>query len=327
MPSAYTLTVESSYWKYKSPFVITGYTFTGMDLLTVSISRDGITGRGEAAGVYYFDETGASMLAQVEAVRSKLEQGVSRSALRELLPAGGARNAVDCALWDFEAKQQGKSIWELTGLVPRETHSVMTLSIDTPEAMAHAARQIEGQRIKVKLDGHQPLERITAVCAARPDAEIVVDVNQGWSFEQLRTLAPSFSQLGVAMIEQPLPRGADESLEDYAAPITLCADESCLDTNDFEQVARRYQMINIKLDKTGGLTEALELAKLAKDHGMALMVGNMVGTSLAMAPAYVLAQLCRFVDIDGMLFLTQDREHPMHFEAGLVAAPTPALWG
>ena len=327
MPSKYILTVESSYWEYKSPFVITGYTFTGMDLLTVSISRDGITGRGEAAGLYYFNETGASMLAQVEAIRPMLEQGISRSELRELLPAGGARNAVDCALWDFEAKQQGKSIWELTNLVPQPTHSVMTLSIDTPEAMARAALQIESPHIKVKLDGHQPLERITTICAARPDAKIVVDVNQGWSFEQLLTLAPAFSELGVAMLEQPLPRGADEVLENYESPIMLCADESCLDTSDFEQAARRYQMINIKLDKTGGLTEALELAKLAKDRGLELMVGNMVGTSLAMAPAYVVAQLCRFVDIDGMLFLTQDREHAMRFEAGLVTAPSPELWG
>ena len=327
MPSKYILTAESSYWKYKSPFVITGYTFTGMDLLTVSISRDGITGRGEAAGLYYFNETGASMLAQVEAIRPMLEQGISRSELRELLPAGGARNAVDCALWDFEAKQQGKSIWELTNLVAQPTHSVMTLSIDTPEAMARAALQIESSHIKVKLDGHQPLERITAICAARPDAKIVVDVNQGWNFEQLLTLAPAFSELGVAMLEQPLPRGADEALENYEPPIMLCADESCLDTSDFEQAARRYQMINIKLDKTGGLTEALDLAQLAKERDLALMVGNMVGTSLAMAPAYVVAQLCRFVDIDGMLFLTQDREHAMRFEAGLVSAPSPELWG
>jgi L-alanine-DL-glutamate epimerase-like enolase superfamily enzyme len=186
---------------------------------------------------------------------------------------------------------------------------------------------LETKKIKVKLDSNQPLDRISAICAARPDAEIVVDVNQGWTFDQLVELAPQFKALGVAMIEQPLPRGGDAELEGYQSPITLCADESCLDTSEFEQAARRYQMINIKLDKTGGLTEALALARLAQARGIELMVGNMVGTSLAMAAGYVVAQLCRFVDLDGALFLKQDRAHPMSYIRGIVSQPTSELWG
>jgi L-alanine-DL-glutamate epimerase-like enolase superfamily enzyme len=165
------------------------------------------------------------------------------------------------------------------------------------------------------------------VRAARPDAEIVVDVNQGWTFEQLVELAPKFKELGVAMIEQPLPRGADEALEGYDPPLPLCADESCLNISEFEQAARRYQMINIKLDKTGGLTEALDLAHMAQARGIGLMVGNMLGTSLAMAPGFVIAQLCRFVDLDGALFLKKDRQHPMSYAGGVVSPPSSELWG
>ena len=173
----------------------------------------------------------------------------------------------------------------------------------------------------------QPLERITAVRDARPDAEIIVDVNQGWTFEQLVDLAPKFAKLGIAMIEQPLRRGEDEDLETYDPPVTLCADESCLDTSEFPGAARRYQMINIKLDKTGGLTEALKLAAMARESRIELMVGNMMGTSLAMAPGYVIAQFCRFVDLDGPCFLRHDREHAITYTNGILSEPTSALWG
>ena len=183
---------------------------------------------------------------------------------RELLPAGGARNAIDCALWDLEAKLAGKSIWELTGITPRETQSVLTVGIDSPDAMAARAAKLESDKIKVKLSEDLPLERITAVRKARPGAEIIVDVNQGWTFQELVSLAPRFRDLGIAMIEQPLPRGGDEELEGFHSPVTLCADESCLHTGEFAQAARRYQMINIKLDKTGGLTEALALRDAAR---------------------------------------------------------------
>jgi L-alanine-DL-glutamate epimerase-like enolase superfamily enzyme len=272
-------------------------------------------------------ETGKTMLAQAQSVKAALERGAGREELRRLLPAGGARNAIDCALWDLEAKTTGKSIWQLTGIKPGSTTSVNTIGIGTPEEMAKAARSLDTAKIKVKLDGESPLERISAVRAARPDAEIVVDVNQGWTFEQLVELAPKFKELGVAMIEQPLPRGADEALEGYDPPLPLCADESCLNISEFEQAARRYQMINIKLDKTGGLTEALDLAHMAQARGIGLMVGNMLGTSLAMAPGFVIAQLCRFVDLDGALFLKKDRQHPMSYAGGVVSPPSSELWG
>jgi L-alanine-DL-glutamate epimerase-like enolase superfamily enzyme len=193
--------------------------------------------------------------------------------------------------------------------------------------MARAAKSLDSSLIKVKLDHEVALERIAAVCAARPSAEIVVDVNQGWTFEQLADLAPRFAALGVSMIEQPLARGEDQILETFSSPIPLCADESCLDTSEFEQAACRYQMINIKLDKTGGLTEALDLAHLATARGIGLMVGNMGGTSLAMAPGFVVAQLCRYVGLDGALFLKKDREHPMTYTGGIVSPPRTALWG
>jgi len=320
-------TISLDTWETIEPFRITGYTFTEAQILHTSITEDGITGQGESTGIYYFGENGESMLAQAETVRHALEQGAGREELRHLLPAGGARNAIDCALWDFEAKKSNKSIWELTGIQPSETLTVNTVGVGTPAEMAETAKNLDTGQIKVKLDGEFPLECITAVREVRPDAKIVVDVNQGWNFQQLVRLAPQFKELGVAMIEQPLPRGGDEELEDYAPPLLLCADESCIDTTEFAQAARRYQMINIKLDKTGGLTEALELAYLARKNGIGVMVGNMLGTSLAMAPGFVIAQLCMFVDLDGALFLKKDREHAMSYTHGVVSPPSSKLWG
>jgi L-alanine-DL-glutamate epimerase-like enolase superfamily enzyme len=321
------VSIATNSWEMKMPFRITGHVFSEARLLDVTITEDGLTGRGESAGVYYLGETLESMVAQVEAVRAALEQGADQEQLRELLPLGGARNAIDCALWDLQAKREGKSIWELTGIEPGQTISVNTVGIGTREEMAAAAKALDTPRIKVKLDADRPVERVAAVRAARPDAEIVVDVNQGWTFEQLQEFAPKLKELGVLMIEQPLKRGLDAELEGYEPPLPICADESCLDSNEFEQASRRYQMINIKLDKTGGLTEALKLAQMARDKGIELMVGNMMGTSLAMAPGFVIAQLCRFVDLDGALFLKQDRDHPMTFASGVISAPSPELWG
>jgi len=318
---------KTEFWELTTPFSITGHTFHGVEVLLATLTEDGCTGRGEGAGVYYLDENGESMLAQAETVRAALRDGLDRQQLQELLPAGGARNAIDCALWDLEAKLRGQSIWQLTGIEPREIVTFNTVGIGTLENMANAARALDSPRIKVKLDGEMPAERVAAVRSARPDAVIVIDVNQGWSFEQLVELMPALQELGVAMIEQPLPRGGDAALEGFRGPIPLCADESCLHTGEFEQAMRRYQMINIKLDKTGGLTEALDLAELARANGIGLMVGNMVGTSLAMAPGYVVAQLCRFADLDGALFLKQDREHPMACNGGVLSPPHPALWG
>ena len=314
-------------WPTKAPFSITGYTFIEAKILYVRITENKASGQGEATGVYYLDETADSMLAQVQSIKAALEQGAGRDELQTLLPAGGARNAIDCALWDLEAKLSGQSIWDLTGITPKATITVNTLGIDTPQTMAEIAKSLDTPHIKVKLDAEQVLERLQAIRAARPDAEIVVDVNQGWTFEQLKQFTPPCQALGIAMIEQPLPRGGDQILEGYQSPIPLCADESCLESSELAQAAQRYQMINIKLDKTGGLTEALKLANQAKAQGLALMVGNMLGTSLAMAPGFVIAQLCKFVDLDGAVLLKDDREAAMDYQGGRVSRPKPALWG
>jgi len=321
------LRFSSERWKFRTPFRISGRTFTSADLLLVSISQDGSTGRGEGAGVYYLDETGASMMADVASVSDAIESGADRHQLRSLLPNGGARNALDCALWDLEAKQKNTTIWQLTGIEPHPTRTVLTIGIGTPEEMAAAAASLDADRLKVKLDSAMPLERVAAVRAARPHDEIIVDVNQGWTFDELTSQAPRLAKLGVALIEQPLPRGGDHALESYRSPVPLCADESCLCIGELEQAARRYQVINIKLDKTGGLTEALELARLARSRGIDLMVGGMMGTSLAVAPAYVVAQLCRYVDLDAAQFLTGDRDHPMTLQHGVLAPPQRQLWG
>lgn len=314
-------------WDLISPVTITGHTFTAAHLVHVTIDGDHGSGQGEAAGVYYLGETGARLLADVESVRDAIETGADRAALQGLLAPGGARNALDCALWDLEAKERGTSIWSLTGIEPEPTLTALTIGIGTPDAMAERALSLDSTRLKLKLDADLPIERVAAVRAARPDAEILVDVNQGWTFDQLQTLAPGLAELGVAMIEQPLPRGADDELEGYRSPVPLCADESCLGVREFARAACRYQIINIKLDKTGGLTEALELVRLAGSAGVELMVGNMMGTSLGMAPGFVVAQHCRFVDLDGALFLDRDRTPPMTCSHGMLSCPDPALWG
>lgn len=321
------LTVAAESWPMVDPLVITGHQFTASNLVLVTIEQAGVKGQGEGVGIYYTDETVASMMAQIETVRCHIESGCSREDLLTLLPAGGARNALDCALWDLEAKLQNTSIWALTGIPCNEVVTVNTVGIGSPQWMADKAKSMDSPVLKVKLDGNQPLEKITAVRDACPNASLVVDVNQGWTFEQLVELAPKFASLGISMIEQPLPRGQDDALLHYQSPIPLCADESCLDSTEFEDAACKYQMINIKLDKAGGLTEALRLAKLAKSRNMGLMVGNMPATSLAMAPGFVVAQLCDFVDLDGPVLLANDRQNGLSLEKGIVSGLTPALWG
>ncbi len=314
-------------WPLKESVSITGYTFESLEVLVVLIEENGVVGRGEGCGVYYLGETCQSILEQAQRVKDKIEQGAGREELLRLLPHGGARNAVDCALWDLEAKLSGKNIMEIVGLAERETYTVTTIGIGTPNDMAEKARRISSRFIKVKLDGEQVLERLKAVREARPDAKIVIDANQGWSIEQLESLMADLVALEIEMIEQPLPRGRDADLQSFSSPINLCADESCLFSGELNEIAGRYHMVNIKLDKAGGLTEALIIAKKAKELGLKLMVGNMFGTSLSMAPSYVLAQLCDIVDLDGPLFLESDREFGLAYENGIVSGLTPKLWG
>jgi len=275
------------------------------------------------------DESADSIFEQVNEVSTELRKGISRDDLQELLPAGGARNAIDCAMWDLECKSSGKSIWELTGIVPKPVTTVYTIGLETTaKAMAaKAAAATDSPVLKIKLDNHQPLDKLAAIRAARPDAILVVDANQGWDFELLKAVIPKCVDLNLKMIEQPLARGGDEMLEGFNSPITLAADESCLHTGELDVAARRYDMINIKLDKTGGLTEALKLAEAAKLRHRKLMVGNMSGTSLSMAPAFVVAQLCDFVDIDGPLILKFDHSRGLVYKNGIVSGIDSRLWG
>ena len=323
------LSVHLEEWELTQPFRISGHEWINARSIVVQLSEDGFLGRGEAQGVFYLGETAESIFEQVHAVASDLRGGISREDLQDLLPAGGARNAVDCALWDLECKKAGKTIWQLTGIDPKPVTTVFTIGLEpTPEEMAaKAAAAANAPVLKIKLSADRPYERLAAIRAARPDARIVVDANQGWNFELLQEVIPRCVDLDLGMIEQPLPRGGDAQLEGFESPITLAADESCLDRGELAVAANRYGMINIKLDKTGGLTEALMLAREARALGCKLMVGNMVGTSMSMAPAFVVAQLCDFVDIDGPLLLKYDHPGGLVYENGIVSGLDPAFWG
>ena len=316
-------------WELTQPFRISNYEWINSRCLVVQLSEDGFIGRGEAQGVFYLDETAESILEQAHAVTAVIRKGISREELQDLLPPGGARNAIDCTMWDLECKRSGKTIWQLTGIDPKPVTTVFTIGLeDTPEAMAaKAAAATDAPILKIKLGDHLPYERLAAIRAARPDAQLVVDANQSWSFELLKEVIPKCTGLDLEMIEQPLARGGDECLEGFESPITLAADESCLHSGELETASRRYNMINIKLDKTGGLTEALKLAKAAKAKGCKLMVGNMVGTSLSMAPSFVVAQLCDFVDIDGPLLLKYDQPLGLNYDKGVVTGFDKRLWG
>lgn len=321
--------VEKRSFPLERPFKITGHTFESLDAVFVTLEQDGFVGRGEGDGVYYLGETQESMFDQLESVRADVEKGITREELARLLPAGGARNAIDCALWDLEAKWSGATIWELVGISPRPLTTVATVGMGSPAEMASRAVEFAAYpNLKIKLDGYEPIERLSAIRASRPEANLVIDVNQGWSIDLLAELMPQLQKLNVAMIEQPLPRGADLDLAGFESPIPLGADESCLNLAEYEQIKDLYQVVNIKLDKTGGLTEALTLAKQAKGDGKDVMVGNMTGTSLSMAPAFVIGQFCRFVDIDGPLLLAQDLDGGLTYqEGGLVNPPDHKFWG
>ncbi|MDP5025815.1 MAG: dipeptide epimerase [Aquiluna sp.] len=311
------------------PFSITGHTFINLEAVVVTLTKDGHVGRGEGDGVYFLGESQDSMLAELESVRQQVEAGLTRAELQDLLPAGGARNALDCALWDLESKSSGQRIWKLLGMQPKTLTTVATVGMGTPEEMA--ARALEFSRypnLKIKLDNNNPVGRLEAIRAARPDATLVIDVNQGWEYQELIDYLPDLERLKVAMIEQPLRRAGDERLAELESPIPIGADESCLTLQEYHEVKNRYQVINIKLDKTGGLTEALRIVEAATKDGKKLMVGNMTGSSLSMAAAYVIGQFCSFVDIDGPLLLDKDIEHGLQYlDAGVVGLPSEALWG
>lgn len=322
------MTIERIDFPLAAPFVITGYTFTQTPTVRVTLEENGVRGRGEGVGVYYTGDTVEHCIHQLTAIKKDVEHGITTAKIQQLLPPGGARNALDCAFWDLEAKQQKKSIWELLGIAAKPLTTVCTLSIGSAEEMATAATaRAQYPHLKIKLDNQTPIEKLKAIRGARPDAKLIIDVNQGWTIDELKVYAPECAKLGIAMIEQPLKRGDDTALEGYQCPVTLGADESCLTLAEYDQVAPYYDVINIKLDKCGGLTEGLAIAKRAIADNKGLMVGNMTGTSLSMAASFAIGQFCQFVDIDGPLLLAEDIENGLDYHNGCVAIPKPELWG
>ncbi|ODU66542.1 MAG: dipeptide epimerase [Rhodanobacter sp. SCN 65-17] len=317
-------------WPIQAPFHITGYTFNAFDALIVElVDEQGRIGRGEAQGVYYRQDTPASMARQIEAVRERIEAGITRQALQALLPAGGARNALDSALWDLEAKRTGRPVWQLAGLqAPKPLVTTYTLGAEEPARMAERARGYATARaIKLKLtDDDRNAERVRAVRAARPDARLMVDANQGFTRESFLDLLPTLVGTGVELVEQPFPVGQEAWLDGLDRTIRIAADESVQDRADLARVVGRVDVINIKLDKCGGLTEALAIATHARELGFGLMVGNMGGSSLAMAPSFVVGQLCDVVDLDGPLSLTEDYVPSVVYEEGRIWCPE-SLWG
>ncbi|HEY7741078.1 MAG TPA: dipeptide epimerase [Steroidobacteraceae bacterium] len=313
-----------------APFAITGYTFTHVAVAVASISDHGVAGQGEAAGVYYLGDDLDHMCAQVESARTAIEDGIDRESLRRLLPPGGARNALDCALWDLEAKRSGQPVWRLAGLEPpRPLVTTYTIGADTPGAMADKATGYAGAKaIKLKLTGEPALdsERVRAVRKARPDVWLGVDANQGYAPASLSELLPSLMTSKVKLVEQPFARGHEEDMEGLRCPIPVAADESVQDLPDIEPLVGRFDVVNIKLDKCGGLTAGLAMVNEARRLGLGTMVGNMVGTSLAMAPAWILGQLCDLRDLDGTLFIARDRKPSILFDHGAVFYPAQG-WG
>ncbi|AXQ31468.1 dipeptide epimerase [Solimonas sp. K1W22B-7] len=323
------LTVRPCSWRLKEPFVIARGTRTVASSIVVELQAGGHVGRGEGAGVAYRGETPESMTVQIERVRQAVESGATRRELLELLPPGGARNAVDAALWDLQAKQTGVRAWTRAG-VPGggPVQSVVTLGIRMPEAFEAAARRLADHPwLKVKVDRRDPVAAVAAVRRGAPRARLIVDANQSWDAEDLARFAPALLEYGVALLEQPLAAGHDEGLSKDRRPIPLCADESVNTIEDLPRLAGRYDFINIKLDKAGGLTAALELAAAAQRSGLRLMSGCMVGASLAMAPAMVLGQLCEINDLDGAFLLAEDWPDGIVYERGSMRPPWPAFWG
>jgi L-Ala-D/L-Glu epimerase len=324
------ISIKSETYPLAQRFTISRGSRTHAHVVKVTLSQNGYTGHGECVPYARYGESVQSVSALIESVRADLANGLTRLELQTRLPAGAARNAIDCAFWDLEAKRAGKRIWELLGvsaLVPVTT--AYTLSLESPEAMGHAAQNAAHRPIlKIKLGAsNEDRERLMAVRAHAPDSTLIVDANEGWNENVWQECLRACEEAKVALIEQPFPAEADEALATLKRRIPICADESIHDGEHLDHMIDRYDVINIKLDKTGGLTQALILAKMAQAHGLGIMVGCMVGTSLSMAPALCLAPYASFVDLDGPLLLAQDCAHGLHYEGSLVYPPSVDLWG
>lgn len=325
-----TLGLTLERFPYHQPFRISGHVFTETVVLVAELSDGEYRGRGEGAGVYYLGDDAAHMLAQAESVRDAIEGGATRTDLQSLLPPGGARNAIDCAFWELEARRAGKPVWALAGLEePRPLYSTLTIGADTPDVMAAATLAIDRQApIKLKLTGDlsDDIARVAAVRSARPEAWIGVDANQGYAIDTLRELLPVLVANDVKLLEQPLARGCEGDLDGLRRPLPFAADESAVSLADTAALVGRFDVVNIKLDKCGGLTEGLAIAAQAKLLGLKVMVGNMMGTSLSMAPAWLLGQACDVVDLDGPTFLARDRTPGVFYRNGKIDC-SEAIWG
>lgn len=324
-----SLAVRRHDWPLKEPFVIARGTEVTSHVVVVHVSEAALTGRGEAVGVPYHGESPATICEQIESVRLDIEAGAGRLDLLTLLPAGGARNVLDAALWDLEAKQRQRRAWEIAGFEQfRPVATTVTIGIRSIAAYEARARELARCRwLKVKVSAEHPLESIAAVRRGAPNARLVVDANQAWSVALLQRLAPGLEELSVDLLEQPVPVAEDAALEGFRCRVPICADESVDTIADLPRLMGRYQFANIKLDKTGGLTAALQFAHAARRAGLRLMVGSMVAASVAMAPAMVLAQLCEVADLDGPLLLASDWPDGIQYFEGMMALPSASLWG
>lgn len=323
------LSVASETFPIAGAFTISRGSKTEAEVIVCTITESGHTGRGECVPYKRYGESMDSVRSAIEGARQVIEAGASRTDLLTLMPAGAARNAVDCALWDLEAKASGIRIHaRLAHSVPAALETAYTVSLGEPEAMAAQARANSGRPLlKVKIGGDNDIARIRAVTTAAPRSRIILDANEGWTNDNVAQNLAAAAELGIALIEQPLPAGADDILAHIPHPVPVCADESVHVAAGLEKLRGRYDAVNIKLDKSGGLTAAIELRDRARELGFQIMVGCMVGTSLAMAPAVLLAQGAEFVDLDGPLLLARDREPGLLYQGSMVSPPLPELWG
>lgn len=322
------LTLNPQRWEMIAPFVTAGETVHHIDVLLVMLEHDGYEGRAETMGVDYLGETVESLEAELLALEPAAIARLDRDALQSLLPPGGSRNGLDCALWDLQAKQTAGGIAALTGITLTPLNTLLTLSLDDPDAMARRAYEVPDlKRLKLKLNAQAPLDCLQAVREARPDAQLVIDANGSWTPELMMAVGDGLARFEVALLEQPLPRGHDAALENLRFPVPLCADESCQSSAELEAVAGRYDAINIKLDKCGGLTDALAIREWCQRYKKLIMVGNMLGSSLAMAPALVVAQGADFVDLDGPMWQQSDVEPSLEIDRGCIQPPHSHLWG
>ena len=331
------LNVHSENWS-EEPFAISRGIEDNFDVVVVELEQNGFKAWGEATPTEHYNESISQTESLIEDFSNRIENGISRTELQQEMPKGAARNAVDCALWDLEAKHAGKRVWQLpdisqhlgaeTGSVPGNVTTVYSLGVDTPEIMGDIALKNANRPIlKIKLTGDGDLERLIEIRKNAPESRLVIDANEAWTPEHYQRYVPEFKQLGVEMIEQPFPADNDSVLKTLDHPIPVCADESCHDTADLERLVGLYEFVNIKLDKTGGLTEALRLQAEAEDKGFRTMIGCMSATSLGIAPAFLIAQRAKIIDLDAPLYLYDDRPFPLKYDGSIVFPPSAELWG